>query len=213
MNNIYRLGFKYMVIQIGTLFLFSSDNYILAFFFGPRDIVPYEIVSKYFQFPLMILTAGMAPLWSLFAKHYLEKNQFWLNMSFRKFNYLYILFLIGMILYVVIAAPIMKLWISKDFVVSPFLLVVVSILTSLRILTTFYSYFFNGIGNLRSYLLLLATSVLLKIPLSYFFIKLDFGVSSVALSSIICLLIWSIVQPIEAYKIVSNIKKHEQIYL
>lgn len=213
LNDIYSLGLKYMVIQIGTLFLFSSDNYILAFFFGPRDIVPYEIVSKYFQFPLMILTAGMAPLWSLFAKHYLEKNQFWLNKSFRKFNYFYILFLIGMILCAVIATPIMKLWISKDFVVSPILLVVVSILTSLRILTTFYSYFFNGIGNLRSYLLLLATSVLLKIPLSYFFIKLDFGVSSVALSSIICLLIWSIVQPIEAYKIVSNIKKHEQIYL
>ncbi|MNQ97013.1 hypothetical protein D3C85_1126390 [compost metagenome] len=161
----------------------------------------------------MILTAGMAPLWSLFAKHYLERNQFWLKKSFNKFNYFYILILIGMILCVVIATPIMKLWISKDFVVSPFLLVVVSILTSLRILTTFYSYFFNGIGNLRSYLLLLAASVLLKIPLSYFFIKLDFGISSVALSSIICLLIWSIIQPIEAYKIVSNIKKHEQIYL
>ena len=49
LSGIYRLGFKYMVIQIGTLFLFSSDNYILAYFFGPKEIVPYEVVSKYFQ--------------------------------------------------------------------------------------------------------------------------------------------------------------------
>lgn len=206
LKDVYRLGFKYMIIQVGTLFLFSSDNYILAYFFGPKEIVPYEIVTKYFQFPLMILTAGMAPLWSLFAKNYLEKNQIWLKMSFRKFNYFYILVLIGMLFCVVIAAPIMKIWIAEDFVVAPFLLTVVAIMTSLRIFTTFYSYFFNGIGNLRSYLLLLSASVLLKIPLSYLFIKLDFGIASVVIASGICLLVWSIIQPIEAHKIVSNLK-------
>ena len=209
LNSIYSLGFKYMLIQVGMLFLFSSDNYILAYFFGPKEIVPYEIVTKYFQFPLMILMAGMAPLWSLFTKNYLEKNKIWLKMSFRKFNYFYVLILIGMFLYAIIAGPIMKIWISNDFSVPSFLLIIVAILTSLRIFTTFYSYFFNGIGNLRSYLLLLSASVFLKIPLSYLFIKLDFGISSVVLSSAVCLILWSIIQPIEAYKIVSNIKKNE----
>lgn len=209
LNSIYTLGFKYMIIQVGMLFLFSSDNYILAYFFGPKEIVPYEIVTKYFQFPLMILMAGMAPLWSLFTKNYLEKNETWLKMSFRKFNYFYAVVLIGIFFCVLIAKPIMKIWIGNNFIVPPFLLITVAIMTSLRIFTTFYSYFFNGIGNLRSYLLLLAMSVLLKIPLSYLFIKLDFGISSVVLSSATCLMVWSIVQPIEAYKIVSNLKKNE----
>lgn len=206
---IYSLGFKYMLIQVGTLFLFSSDNYILAYFFGPKEIVPYEIISKYFQFPLMILIAGMAPLWSLFTKNYLEKNQIWLKKSFRKFNYFYLVVLIGMLLCVLIAKPIMKIWIGNDFVVPQFLLITVAIMTSLRIFTSFYSYFFNGIGNLRSYLLLLSASVILKIPFSYLFIKLDFGISSVVLASAICLAVWSVIQPVEAYKIVTNIKKNE----
>lgn len=209
LNSIYTLGFKYMIIQVGMLFLFSSDNYILAYFFGPKEIVPYEIVTKYFQFPLMILMAGMAPLWSLFTKNYLEKNKNWLKKSFRKFNYFYAIVLIGMLLCVLIAKPIMKIWIGNDFVVPQFLLITVAIMTSLRIFTTFYSYFFNGIGNLRSYLLLLSASVILKIPLSYLFIKLDFGVSSVVLSSVSCLLVWSFLQPIEAYKIVSTLNKNE----
>ncbi len=207
LREIYNLGLKYMIIQIGILFLFSSDNYILSYFLGPKEVVPYEIVSKYFQFPLMILTAGMAPLWSLFAKNYLERNSFWLKTSFKKFNYFYIIILIGMLLGVIIANPIMKIWISKDFSVSFSLLIAVSIMTSLRIFTTFYSYFFNGIGNLRSYLLLLTFSVALKLPLSYLFIKLNYGISSVVLASGCCLLIWSIIQPIEAYKIISNLKK------
>jgi O-antigen/teichoic acid export membrane protein len=209
LNSIYSLGFKYMIIQVGTLFLFSSDNYILAYFFGPKEIVPYEIVTKYFQFPLMILTAGMAPLWSLFANKYLENNKTWLKISFRKFNSYYPLLLLGIALCLLFANPIMKIWISNDFFAPHFLLTMVAILTSLRIFTTFYSYFFNGIGNLKSYLILLSLSVVLKIPLSYLFIRLNFGISSVVLSSITCLLIWCIVQPLEAYKIVSNIKKNE----
>ncbi len=115
-----------------------------------------------------------------------------------------------MLIFVVIAKPVMKLWISKDFIVPHFLLITIAIMTSLRIFTTFYSYFFNGIGHLKTYILLLIISVLLKIPLSYLFVKLDYGISSVALSSTLCLLIWSIVQPLEAHKIVSNLKNDEQ---
>lgn len=212
LKGIYNLGWQYMIIQIGGLFLFSSDNYILSYFMSPKEVVPYEIVSKYFQFPLMILTAGMAPLWSMFAKGYLEKNQTWLLLIFKRFNYFYIVILIGMMLCVFIASPIMKLWIAKDFTVSPFLLFSVSIMISLRIFTTFYSYFFNGIGNLKSYLILLCASVLLKLPLSYLFIKLGFGISSVVIASGSCLLVWSIIQPIEAYKIVLGINKKDKVY-
>ncbi|ESU24182.1 hypothetical protein FEDK69T_06190 [Flavobacterium enshiense DK69] len=209
LNDIFRLGIKYMGIQVGTLFLFSSDNYILAYFFGPEDIVPYEIVTKYFQFPLMILIAGMAPLWSIFTKNYLEKDQTALKHIFKKFNYFFILILIGMIVCMLLAPYIFKIWISKDFVVPQFLLIMVTIMTALRIFSSFYSYFFNGIGNLKSYLLLLSASVLLKVPLSYFLITEGFGISSVVMSSGIFLLFWSILQPIEAYNIVSDLKIKE----
>ncbi len=209
LNTIYRLGMKYMAIQVGGLLLFSSDNYILAYFFGPKEIVPYEVVSKYFQFPLMILLAGMAPLWSKFTKHYLEKDAIWIKNAFRKFNYFFIAILIGVIVFTLMAQPVMTVWIAKDFNPPLLLLIFVALMTALRIFTAFYGYFFNGIGNLKSYLLLLSGSVLIKLPLSYLFIKLNFGISSVVIASSCCLLIWSFVQPMEAYKIVSDLKKHE----
>ncbi len=207
LSGIYALGLNYMFMQIGTLFLFSSDNYILAYFFGPKEVVPYEIISKYFQFPLMIITAGIAPLWSMFTKYYFEKDKEWLLQSFKKFNYFYILVVAGMVLCILIAQPIMKIWISKDFVVPQFLLIAVGVMTALRIFTTFYSYFFFGVGKLRSYLLLLSASVLLKIPLTILFINCGFGISSVVLSSGVCLLAWSVLQPWEAYKTVSLLKQ------
>lgn len=207
LKGIYQLGIKYMLIQLGILFLFSSDNFILSSFFGPKEIGPYDAVSKYFQFPLMILMSAMAPLWSRFAKHYLEKDHVWLKRSFKRFNYFYIIVVLGILVCVFIAKPIMKIWISKDFNPSFMLLGFVAVMTALRIFTTFYGYFFNGIGNLKSYLLLLSGSVLIKLPLTYLFIKLNFGVPSVVIASCCCLLVWSFVQPIEAYKIVSDLKR------
>lgn len=209
LKEILGLGLKYMAIQVGTLFLFSSDNYILAYFFGPEEMVPYEIVSKYFQFPLMILMAGMAPLWSIFTKKHLEGDQKALYATFKKFNYFYLLILAGMAVCVLLGPWIFRIWIGKEFSVSYFLLAMVAIMTALRIFSTFYSYFFSGIGNLKSYLLLLSTSVLLKIPLSWLFIKSGFGISAVVLASGVCLLVWCVIQPLEAYRIVYKLRVHE----
>lgn len=200
------LGLKYMLLQVGTLFLFTCDSYILSYFFGPQSVVPYEVVSKYFQFPLMILTAGMAPLWSLFTKNYLSKDYQWLKSGFKKFNYAFILILAGIVLCVVIAKPIMKLWISPDFDVPYFLIIPISTLISLRIFLTFYGYFFSGIGNLKSSIWLLTLSLLLKIPLSCIFIKMGYGIVSVVLATVCCISIWCVILPVQAYKIVNKLR-------
>jgi O-antigen/teichoic acid export membrane protein len=50
-SNIFHLGIKFMIIQIGFLFVFSSDSYIISSAFNPTEIVPYEVVSKLFQLP------------------------------------------------------------------------------------------------------------------------------------------------------------------
>lgn len=206
LRDVFYLGLRYMAIQVGSLFLFSSDNYILSYFFGPSEMVPYEIVNKYFQFPLMILMAAMAPIWSMFTRHYLQKDSAWLLTSFRKFNLLYLLVLLGLAAAAVVAAPVMKIWIGNGFNAPIALVAIMAIFTAMRIFTTFYSYFFNGIGNLKSYLLLLFGSVALKLPLSYIFVKLNLGVLSVVLASIACLTIWCVVQPLQAYKIVGSLK-------
>ena len=205
LRNIYKLGLKYMIIQTGILFLFSSDSYILAYFYSPKDIVPYEVVSKYFQFPMLILMAGMAPLWSMFSQKYLEANRSWLLRSFRNFNLAFLGLLLGIAVFTLIAPQVMQLWVGEAIAIPQMLIVVTAIMTALRIFTLFYSYFFNGIGKLKSYLILLVVSVLLKLPLSYLFIKLNYGLSSVVIASALCLLLWSVVQPIDAYRTVKTL--------
>jgi len=205
------LGSKYMTISICLLFIFSSDNYILSTAFGPKDIVPYEIVNKYFQFPVMILFAGLSPLWSMFAKNYIENKTELLLSTFKKFN-LYFIIILLFIGFISLLCPfIISIWIKSKIVIPDGLILLTALVTAFRIYITFYTFFLSGIGKLNKYIILLIISVFFKIPISYFLIKLGWGINSVVVATFIIMLFWVILIPYECYKIISNLKKNTTI--
>lgn len=208
-KGILKLGFKYMIIQVGILIIFSSDNYIISNAFSPTEVTPYEIVNKLFQFPLMILFAAISPLWSMFAKNYIEKNKESLLNSFKKFNLYFIGISVIVIIGVLISPYIISLWIKEPMVIPKYLILLTGIVTLLRIFITFYSFFLNGIGDLNVYIYVLVISVLIKIPLSYYFVNLGFGINSVVISSIILMLAWTFIIPFKCYSLVNKLGKNE----
>lgn len=204
-KDILKLGFKYMIIQVGILIIFSSDNYIISNAFSPTEVTPYEIVNKLFQFPLMILFAAISPLWSMFAKNYIEKNKESLLNSFKKFN-IYFIGISGIVIIGVLISPyIISLWIKEPIVIPKYLILLTGIVTLMRIFTNFYAFFLYGIGNLNLYIYILLISVLIKIPLAYYFVNLGYGINSVVISSLLLMTIWMVVIPYKCYKLVREV--------
>ena len=208
-KGILKLGLKYMIIQIGMLVVFSSDNYIISNAFSPSEVTPYELVAKLFQFPLMILYAAISPLWSMFAKNYIENNKIALLHSFKKFNYYFIVITVLVLIGVLISPFVISVWIKDAVQIPQYLLLLTGIVTLLRIFTSFYSFFLNGIGNLNTYIYILIISVLIKIPLSYFFVDLGFGINSVVISTLILMLIWVLILPYKCYALVNKLGENE----
>ena len=207
LKEILNLGIKFMFLQIGFLFVFSSDSYIISNAFNPTEIVAYEVVNKLFQFPFMIIFAALSPLWSMFAKHYLEKDKNKLYSDFRKFNKTFIFILLSLITLYTITPTVISIWIKNDITIPNYLILLTTIVTALKIFVSFYTFFLNGIGKLRLYLIVLAISVIIKIPLSFYFVDLNLGVNSVLVSSLIIVIVWSILLPLKCYKIVALLDK------
>jgi len=204
-NDIFKLGLKFMIIQIGFLFIFSSDNYIISNAFNPGEVVAYEVVNKLFLFPYMILFAALTPLWSLFAKHYLEQNKTKLLNNFKKFNQFFVIILLGLISLTFITPFVVSIWIKEPITLPNNLVFFTAILTGLKIYVNFYILFLSGLGKLNFYISILIISILLKIPLSYFFVDLGFGINSVLISSLIIIFFWTLLIPFKSYKIVKSI--------
>ncbi|MEZ4786918.1 MAG: hypothetical protein R2790_03340 [Flavobacterium haoranii] len=205
-NEILKLGIKFMLLQVGFLFIFSSDSYIISNAFDPTEIVSYEVVNKLFQFPFMIIFAALSPLWSMFAKHYLEGNKSKLYNDFKKFNQFFVLIILGLIILYLITPTIVSIWLKEQIIIPQYLILLTTIVTALKIFVSFYTFFLSGIGKLTFYLTILIISVILKIPLSFYFVDLGFGVNSVLISSLIIVSAWTLLIPFKCYKIADSIK-------
>lgn len=208
-SEILKMGLKFMVIQLGMLFIFSSDNYIISNNFKPKDIVAYDTVSKLFQLPIMILFATLSPLWSMFAKDYLNKNYSNILNTFKKFNFYFIGLAIFITLFALVCPLIISVWIKEQLIIPKFLILYIAIVTCFRLFVSFYTFFLNGTGKLNNYMIILLISVALKIPLTYYLIHLNFGINSVILSTLLIMTIWFITIPYESYLIVNKLKKNE----
>lgn len=204
-----KLGSKYMLIQLGLMFIFSSDNYIISNSFSPKDIVPYDSVNRIFQFPIMIIFAAISPLWSMFAKDYVEKDYKKVLSKFKKFNLLFIGIFLFIIVLALLCPFIIPIWINENLEIPSNLILYIALVTSLRIYTNFYSFFLYGIGKLHKYIAILLVSMILKIPLTYFLIYLDFGINSVVISTLFLMIIWIVFIPYECYALVNKLKKNE----
>jgi O-antigen/teichoic acid export membrane protein len=208
-KEIVKMGSKFMIIQLGMMFIFTADNYIISNAFRPKDVVPFEVVNKIFQLPVMIIFAMLSPLWSMFANDYLHQNRTNLLATFKKFNLLFMGVALGVAVLAFLSPYIISIWISQPVDIPTHLILWVAIVTLLRIFVSFYTFFLNGIGNLNKYMLLLLASVILKIPLSYWLISMNFGINSVILSTLILMLFWMVLIPHQCYDLVYKLKKNE----
>ena len=205
LKDVLKLGGKFLITQIGVMFIFSSDQYVISNAFGPSEVAIYEVVTKYFQFPVLVFMAVLNPMWSVFAKNYVDRNKEALSDSFRKFNKYYIAIIIVHIVAMLLCPFVLKLWIKETINVPAYFILLTALVATLRIFTVFYTYFLYGVGRLNLYILVLILSVVVKVPLSYLFIKLGFGINSVVLSSIVILILWTIIFPLKSYRIINKI--------
>ena len=189
-SNLLKLGVKYMFIELGILIIFTSDNYIISNAFSTNKVTVYEVINKLFQFPFLILFAVLSPLWSMFAKNYIEKNKEALLDKFKKFNLFFGIVVLAVTVLSLTVPFVLSIWIKETIVYPKYLILLISILILLRIYVTFYTFFLNGIGKLNFYMGFIIVGVFVKIPLSYFFVDLGFDINSVVLSSILIMVIW-----------------------
>lgn len=206
-KEIITIGLKFMAIQLGMMLFFTIDNYIISSNFSPKDVVPYDTVTKIFQFPIMIILAGLSPMWSLFAKYFAEKNSLNLLKSFKKFNLIFILICFFIFILYLLSPFLITIWIKDKLEIPRYLILYVAVLTAFRIFTSFYGYFLNGIGQLNKFIAIVLISLLLKLPLTNFLIHLHFGINSVILSTLIIMLSWVVFFPLESYKIINKLNK------
>lgn len=186
------MGLKFMLIQCFMVIVFFSDPYLISHYLLPEETTKYDVITKLFQFPLLIILSALGPFWPLFSKKFHENDFEGIKKMFAKFHRVFMLITLGIVVLGLLSNHILFLWIHKIDYVPVLVIASVVFMTVFRVLFTFYANFFNGLGQLNSQIILMGIAALIKIPFSVFLFKNNFGIASVLISTCLFLLISSL---------------------
>lgn len=208
-SDLMNLGLKFFFIQISALVIFQSSNILIAQYFGPEEVTPYNIGFKLFSFINMIFAIIVSPYWSAFTEAWVKKDLKWIRNSVRTLFYIWLAMVGASLILLLMSDMIFEFWLGKDKMAT------IDITQKLRISLIIYfllfafgsvfNMFINGVGKIKVQLISLVIGAIIFIPLSIFFIKhLNMGIEGVVYASILANFYSPFIAPIQYFKIINN---------
>jgi O-antigen/teichoic acid export membrane protein len=205
LKDITGLGFKFFVVQIAAMILFSTDNIIITQLFGPDEVVPYNISYKYFSIVLMGYSLLITPFWSSFTEAFANEEFNWIKKSVSKIQKIWMLVPIVLVVMIYFSNWFYYLWVGEKVTVPLHLSIAMALFVALNTFNSIYVNFINGVGKIKIQLITAIISMIINIPLSVYFGKyMGWGSTGVILATCFCLGYSVILRPLQYYKIING---------
>ena len=206
-KNILSLGVKFFIIQIGTLILFQSNNFIITHVVGNAAVVDYNIVYKYMHILVMIFNIAATPFWSATTDAYVRNDFEWIKSANRKIKYIALLLSVAGLIMLLCSPWFYRLWLGDSYVEMPFSISL--LLYCYMVAMMFYGcygYFINGFGHLR--LQIIMTIILAIIyPISAVLAGKSFGINGILVGFVVVTIASYIWAKMQYTKIVNRTAK------
>ena len=204
-KDILHLGVKFFLIQIAGLVIYQTSNIIIAQFFGPAQVTPYNIAYKLFSIINMVFAIAMMPFWSAFTEAWTVKDIDWIKRSISKLLKIWLLLVIFGFILLAFSPWIYKIWVGESIQIPFILSISLFIYFSLFTFGGIFNMFINGVGKIYIQMMCSFLAVTMFIVTAFLLIKYtNFGIASLAIAMIVSNFYGVIIAPIQFNKIVNE---------
>lgn len=205
---LFTTSIKFFVLEICAVILFSTDTILIANLISASEVASYQLVMKMLSVFTIITGTIITPMWSAVATAYFNNNIVWIKQTLKKLMKYFLPLSLCILLMALSSEKIVSVWIGEPIQIDVKLAILVGVFIMQNIWTNIFAYFLNGIGHISNQMKLMIFAAVLNIPLSYYFVtNLSLGSSGVVLSTIICLMPFSIYGPIEVLTLLKERNK------
>jgi len=207
-GSMINLGIKFFFIQVTTIVMFTSANFIITQLFGPKEVTPYDITYRLFASTISIFSIIITPFWSAFTEAITKHDFSWIKRALKKLKTIWMFFTLGILGLLFLSPIIFHYWIGDKVKISFILSVMFALYVALLSWTGMFAQFLNGVGKIKVQLYIAIFQCISNIPLAIILAKyLNLGISGVILATNINLMLSAIILPIQVRKI-SNQNAH-----
>lgn len=208
LSEITGLGFKFFIIQIAALILFSTDNFIITQLFGPAEVVPYNVAFKYFSIVTMGYSILIMPYWSTFTEAFTKQDFDWIRGSVSRIQKIWFLVPVALSIMVLFSNWFYRIWVGETVKVPIELSIVMAVFVAMLTFNMVYTYFINGVGKIQIQLVTSILTMTLNIPLSIFLgYYMGWGSTGVIAATCFSLSYALILRPLQYRKIINGTAK------
>lgn len=203
LNNLFSLGINFFIIQIAVIILFSTDKIIIVQMLGLDYVTSYDLMYKVFGAITLVHSLFMLPLWSSFSNGMANDDYGWIKKMMKSQLKLIFLIAIATIIIIIIFPQVIYYWIGEVKYMDFNTYGVMGLYVVILAWNNVFSMFINSTGYLRLSVITTILISILNIPLSILFINnLGFGIEGVLWATVCCLLLGSILGPLQYFCIV-----------
>lgn len=204
-KSITSLGFKFFIIQIAVIVIFTTDKILITQLFGPGYVASYDVVFKLFSVITVAHGILMAPLWSAYSDAYNRNDMEWIEKTIKNQLKIYLLIIALTIFLIYLAKPIIALWIGGDFVVDNMLIIAMALFILVSTWNNIFAFFVNAANKLDVQIKTSVAAMIVNIPLSIIFVEFfKMEVYGVVLATFIALSFFAIFGSIQTFNILTK---------
>lgn len=199
---ILNVGLRLFVIQLCALVIFATDRLIVSAIIGPQAVVVYDAAFKIFGLLTMVHGLIMGVLWSSFTHAHAQGDWLWIRQVLHRLQWLTLPLALASFLLALSSPWLVRAWLGEVAVGSALLYAGFAIYALLSCWSNIWAYFLNGIGETRAQMYSGLCAAAVNIPLAWLFSNgLGFGEAGVIWATVVSLIFFSVIGPLEAARV------------
>lgn len=148
-KDLFSLGGQFFLIQIISIVLYQSVNFVISHYCGPEQVTIYNVAYKYFNCSLMVFNIVMVPLWSAYTDAIAKKDFNWMKSVYRRLLKLNILIVVGLFVMILLSPLVYKLWVGETVNVPFLVSVMIGLYMMCQTISTLHATIINGMNSIR----------------------------------------------------------------
>lgn len=199
------LGFKFFIIQIGALIIYSTNNIIISHLFSPADVTVYNVAFKYFSIITIGFSIVVTPFWSAYTEAFHKNDLGWIRRTIQKQVWFWALSVIALVVMVFSSDFVYRIWVGEAIRVPFSLTLGVALYVAITTWNSIYVSFINGVGKVKIQFYSAVFGAIVNIPLCILLAKtLNMGIVGIILATCCTAILAAVWTPTQYFKIINN---------
>jgi len=188
-SKIIKLGGIFFYLQILTMIMFSTNEFLITWLVNPKEVVTFQIYNKLFSLVSAIFSLALTPVWSAVTEACVRKDYLWVKRLYHKLNKMLLILVPFEVVLVFLMPVILKIWLGNNAIVFYYPYgIVFAIYSILFMKVSIDTSIIAGLGTLKVQTIALTVTTILKVLLSFVIVKLTGSWISIIVANIISLI-------------------------